>query len=406
MSDMLVPPTPDDPLFRAVAAFRRAPVPDGPSEQTVAQTLAVLRAADQTRLNHSRWRKTMFKTLRIAALVLAAAAGLIYLAVAPRATARPAFAEVTQKLRDAHTLAYRVTVESPDLKQPMRMRASVKEPGRLRTEFDGGLITVVDGIQGKQLILDPATKTALVVEGKGAKPSPQSGAGVGLVEHLRQLTDKDARPLGEQSKGGVPMQGYVVKMYGQDTTIWIDPKTRLPLRMESTLRVDGKETRTTVTDFQIDPVLDDALFRTEPPAGYAIRKAESDLLGMDDKTFTDPEQATVALLRIVAEKTGGTFPKRLDVLDELDQLFPKKTRKGELPDSETLRVLQVVTRFMMATRPLKEGFGYKSDGIKLGDAGKILFWYRPPGAVNYRAIYGDLHVGDVTAEELPEKPKS
>ena len=60
---------------------------------------------------------------------------------------------------------------------------------------------------------------------------------------------------------------------------------------------------------------------------------------------------------------------------------------------------------MMATRTLKGGFGYRSDGVKLGDADKILFWYRPEGAADYRVIYGDLHVSDVTEDRLPEKPK-
>lgn len=124
---------------------------------------------------------------------------------------------------------------------------------------------------------------------------------------------------------------------------------------------------------------------------------------MDEKTFLNPEKVAVALLRIFAEKTGGTFPRRLDDFTEFNE---KKTHKrGELPDAETLRVVQSLTRFMMATRTLKGGFGYRSEGVKLGDADKILFWYRPEGAADYRVIYGDLHVSDVTEDGLPEKPK-
>jgi hypothetical protein len=126
---------------------------------------------------------------------------------------------------------------------------------------------------------------------------------------------------------------------------------------------------------------------------------------MDEKTFLNPEKAAVALLRIFAEKTGGTFPTRLDDLTEFDKVFPMKQKRGELPDAEMIRVVQTLTRFMMATRPLKGGFGYRSEGVKLGDAEKILFWYRPAGAVDYRVIYGDLRVSDVTGDRLPEKPK-
>jgi hypothetical protein len=43
--------------------------------------------------------------------------------------------------------------------------------------------------------------------------------------------------------------------------------------------------------------------------------------------------------------------------------------------------------------------------VKLGDAGKIIFWYQPEGETKYRVVYGDLHVGDVSADQLPETPK-
>ena len=118
----------------------------------------------------------------------------------------------------------------------------------------------------------------------------------------------------------------------------------------------------------------------------------------------NPEKATEAFLRLFATRTGGTFPGRLDPSIHFDKVFPTKTI-GALPDPETLKAVTSFARLLMATRNLKGGFGYKSDGIKLGDADKILFWYRPEGAAHYRAIFGDLHISDVTEDKLPEKPK-
>ena len=126
-------------------------------------------------------------------------------------------------------------------------------------------------------------------------------------------------------------------------------------------------------------------------------------LGMEDKTFLNLETAAEGLLRNFAARTGGTFPKRIGDFNEFDKEFPKKV--GVLPDAEMFRAVQSLVRFTLATPNLKGGFGYKSDGVKLGDADKILFWYRPEGAAHYRAIYGDLHAADVTEDNLPEKPK-
>jgi outer membrane lipoprotein-sorting protein len=375
-------------------------VPEGPPEAIVALTLAALEAkANLDRIPLTR-RRTMLMTMKIAAAALVTAGGWFYFAVAP-STEATAFGEAVQKLRDAHTLTYRTTMESPELKAPMTMRMFVKEPSLMRTEAVGGIVTVVDGRQGKQLILDPTSKTALLLEGKA--PEAPSGPATSFAERLRQLTEGDAKPVGEKVIGGVRALGYRVEKLGMEMTVWVDATTRLPIRIESSDRIQGKEFRAIASDFQIDPAIDDALFRLDPPPGYTLRKAASNLLEMDEKTFLNPEKAAEALLRIFAEKSRGTFPKRLDVFTEFDTMFPKKT--GAIPDPETLRAVQSLTRFLMATRQLKGGFGYKSDGVKLGDADKILFWYRSEGAAKYRVLYGDLHVSDVSEDGLPEKPK-
>ena len=49
----------------------------------------------------------------------------------------------------------------------------------------------------------------------------------------------------------------------------------------------------------------------------------------------------------------------VDDFAELGQLFPKKP--GAIPDPERLSMAQTVGRFLMATRPLKGGFGYRSE---------------------------------------------
>jgi hypothetical protein len=53
-------------------------------------------------------------------------------------------------------------------------------------------------------------------------------------------------------------------------------------------------------------------------------------------------------------------------------------------------------------RRSKKDHGYKPEGVKLGDRDKIIFWYRPE---KNRAVLGDLHIADVTAGQLPDKPK-
>ena len=402
---MSTTPTADDPLSRAEAALRETVIADGPSEMIVSRTLSALNSMNSSKRNGYSRSKTMQAAIKIAAAVLVASGGVLYFAVAPPAKATSAFAEMAQKLSKAHTLAYRTTTEGPDMKAPMKARCLFKEPGLMRTELDGGAVIIMDASEGKQLMLDPASKSAMLIEGKASAAPAEPKAGAGMIDYLRQLTEGDAKPAADKVIGDVRARGYLVKKLGIEMTIWVDPKTRLPLRIETADRIQGKEFRSAITDFEIDPQIDDALFRVEPPPGFALRKMESKIIGMDEKTMLNPESAAADLLRIFAEKTGGTFPRRLDDPEEFQKIIPKQEKTSAIPDSETFRMIQSVTRFMMATRALKDGFGYRSNGVKLGDADKILFWYRPDGATSFRALYGDLHGADVAEDKLPEKPK-
>ncbi len=79
--------------------------------------------------------------------------------------------------------------------------------------------------------------------------------------------------------------------------------------------------------------IDDALFRVEPRAGYSLRREESKAIGMDPKTFMNPEKAAAELLRILVDKSGGTFPKRLDDPAEMHKLrSPALTTVVQLVD--------------------------------------------------------------------------
>ena len=403
MSAIPSPPSPDDPLARAAAALRGAPVPDGPPDATIARTLAALRtaAAGPDVTPRSR-RTTMIAALKIAAAALVAVGGLSYFVGSPPVGAPAAFAAVAQKLRDARTLAYRLTVRPPGRKDPMTLRYFIKEPGLVRAEAEppAGPVTVMDLPHGKLLVLNAAAKTAVLMEGKlfQAQPGAPADFAAGMTERLRALAGKPGEPAGKEAIGGVEAQGFRVKEPGQELLVWVDPRTRLPLRIEVTTRLAGQEVRGTLSEIALDPPLDDALFRLEPPAGYTLQKLPASL------QFGTPEDALVRLLRAFAEKSGGTFPQRLDDFEAYGKVFQDEPKAKGGPDPKLIQFVQDTVRVTLFLRERK-GYGYKPEGVKLGDADAILFWSRPEGSEKYRAVFGDLHVAEVTADRLPAPPK-
>jgi outer membrane lipoprotein-sorting protein len=336
---------------------------------------------------------------KFAAAVLAAAGGLFtYIGPAPPAEAL-AFAEVAGRLHDARTLAVRQTLELPGAREPLKFRLLFKEPGLFRAEqLPGGAVMVMDQRANKTLVLDPAAKSAVLVTGKPPEDRAAPAGGVALVENLRKLADKKGEAAGKKRVGDVEAQGFRVRSPDVDLTVWADPKTKRPVLVESTARVQGKEFRSTLSDFELDPRLDDSLFKLDAPEGYKLAKRES---GPED-----PAEDVARLLRLYAERSGGTFPDRLDDWAAYDKQFAKAKTKWQGPaDPDLVQAVQVIVRVQLFLLRAKGDYGYRPSGVKLGDKEKVLFWYRPEGAAKYRAVYGDLRVADVTADQLPEKPK-
>ncbi len=404
--------TGDDVLSRAVAAIRRTAVPEGPSSDTLAQTLVTLQSATSAPpMPIVPRRRTMFTILKLAAAVLVAVSGLFYVGGSWLARASAPFEEIAHKLRDAHTLAYSMTMNIPNQKVPVTVtvRLLFKEPWLVRSECvpASGPVIIQDVESGKSLILDPVLKTALLMEGKppGGAHTPPNAPAVAFTAGLRNLVDKTGKSIGKKQIGGVEAQGYRVTIEtGQELTIWANLKTRQPVRIDVTTKLGGQTQQGSISDIEVDPKLDDSLFSLEPPQGYALQKAS--LTANDDKDDGTPEMAVAKLLRTYAEKSGGSFPTRLDDWSSYDKQFQTIGIKGAT-DPAMIHLVNLLVRVQIFMLERKGDYGYKADGVKLGDTNKMIFWYKPKDKQTYRALFGDLHAADVTADHLPavEKPQ-
>jgi outer membrane lipoprotein-sorting protein len=400
-------PPPDDPIDRAIDALRRAPVPDGPPPETIARTLAALRAAAEEPGTIPRpRRRLMFTMLKMAAAVLTAAAGVSYFAGFPPRSATAEFAEVARKLQAARTLSMRQTATIAGQAAPITVRVLFKVPGLLRAEPEpaGGPVSILDMEHGKILILNPADKSATLIEepaqGQGRGDRQRRDLASLMIDGLRQMDQKEGEPAGEKVIDGVRARGFRVKEGSQDTTVWIDSQKMLPVLIEFAGRSGGQEIHSTFGDIRLDPELDDALFRLDAPAGYALRKVNARLQ-------MTTEEAVVRVLRDYANASGGRFPARLEDFDDFIKVVSPDTKKAQAKEAKkaidpaAFEGALAVAEVAAFCAKMENRYGYKADGVKLGDAKAIIFWYKPEGQDKYKAVYGDLHIGEVTAEQLP-----
>ena len=143
---------------------------------------------------------------------------------------------------------------------------------RCETVPAGGPLVISSIQAAKKLVLDPAKKSALILEGRlpgEPKPGDQDMA-ANAVADLRRLAEKKAGPAGEKLIGTIKAQGFrTADVPGYETTVWVDPKTRLPVQVDMTGPLGDKTFHGTLTDFQLDLALDDELFSLEPPGVHA-----------------------------------------------------------------------------------------------------------------------------------------
>jgi outer membrane lipoprotein-sorting protein len=315
-------------------------------------------------------------------------------------------------LRDAQTLSlqHTQTLTIAGKSETMTNRLLYKVPGLMRTEpkIAGAPVSIIDGIHHKILVVNPADKSAMLLEEQGGGSAPKRDGATMMIEDMRRLAGKDNEPVGEKEIGGVRARGFRVKENGSEMTVWVDPQKKLPVLIEFSGRAGNIPFSGTFSDIRLDPELDDALFRLDPPEGYTLKKANARL----HMTF---EEAAVRVLRNYTEASGGRFPARLDDFDDYAKVVRAATmKKAQAKEAQAKEAQAIpgpaafedgIAGAMLAVycQQKKDQYGYKPDGVKLGDAGTIVFWYKPDGATRYKAVYGDLHIGEVGEDEVPKK---
>jgi hypothetical protein len=258
-------------------------------------------------------------------------------------------------------------------------------------------VSIIDLQTMRVLSLAEAKKEAVYIDLKGLPQIPN------YLDNLKNVfTELQNSPhfaiedLGTRQIDGREAVGFLAKHPRAEITLWADAKTGLPVRIE---QKEG-QLNVVVKNLQFDVPMEDALFSMDVPEGYHQQQVQLDLFGATEADF-------IAGLRILAEKVNdGQFPAGVSVDDYLKQGMTIQKRFDELglsTDEQTALGMSLSKHLLFLRFYKGEGkWYYRGQGVKLGEAEKAIFWYRPKDSRTYRVIYGDLHVEDVAPENLPE----
>lgn len=347
----------------------------------------------------------------------------------------PAWADVLEEVKKAKSVYYKSTSQLDDFSWSNEVM--INQEGVQRDVLnDGGNIHVFDFRNGFELQLNTQCKTAYRTV---RTPQPHMKL-FNSLDFLASRHEKgNVRFVDYEVIDGIEAEVYedIHPLQHSRTTIWIDPETKLPMRVvtEDTPPMDAKYLpiknismnsndfgynknrsisgrlsgsctplyrKQIMADFKWNIDLDPSMFSTEIPPGYEQHEQEL--------PFEPSEADLIETLRFWAEVSNEMFP--VDVNDLMDPntiepMIVETFKKGIDPKQEFEDAADFMNTVRWAAsfaeRKIIKGNWYASaEPVYLSEADKPLYWWKLEDSEMYRVIYGDLTVEDVAPENLPE----
>ena len=349
------------------------------------------RATDALKIRRTIMKSPITRIAAVAAVIIVAALGINYIMV-PSVT----WAQVIEPILNARTIVFDLILGTDDTGM---VTHEIVVGSRMRRTMSNmpNMTMIIDIDNAKLLALDTDAKTAVYADMKGDVGDRTRSYIKFVRQIIRQLQDGQVEQLGERVIDGQKAIGFVGRGQNEEVRIWADPETALPIRIEAQI---GQEFSFAMKNFEFNAAVDESLVSMDVPDGYTLQKTNIDLGNSTEENFVES-------LRIWAEIIGdGTFPEAIGTQSAMKQMpvLIQKVTAMQVSEEKGTQIGMSFAKGMLFHQILESqgAWNYAGAGVKLGDAGKAIFWYQPQGSQTYRVIYGDLSVKDVAAEDLPK----
>ncbi len=433
---------PKDKLNQAIDALRTMPIPQGPSDELIRQTLNRMDPT-QTQImtpvaGTRRFSMKRMIKFAVAACVIFAVIGGI--SILDKGTTGIALADVVQRVQQARIIFYKMHVTTTG--QPLTASdAPMNISGAVWISNDYGMkmemnmndqpgsVTYLLPAQKKLVSVMPEMKKYMEIDLNDDLLSRIKQQNQDPREWIQKMVNSQYTSLGKSTLDGIEVEGFestdpalaggvaehiVVRL-------WVDTQTGYPVQLEMQMDMNEGKTQmhSVINDFQWNHEVDAAAFTPQIPDDYtALPKMQ--LPKMD-------EQSAVAGFKAYLELTGS-YPENLSMTGLSDgiqkasrdenamkkQFDPAQYEgltKAEAMKKAQDQALQKTMDIMMPIQSLAMFYmtlvqdqrepAYYGKVVTPGDAQSILLrWKTEDGA--YRVIMGDLSVVDMTSEQLQQ----
>ena len=268
---------PDPMLDQIVTALREEPIPD--FHDSLAAHPAV-DAGNEDRvpdpLGAAGVRKrTRLRRIMIGATGIAAAAALVvmFLANGPAGVTNLAFAQIQEAVSNTKSLRCRFLDFHGEQDPYVTTTISAFGLGS-RAEGSDSSVSVTNLKARRSIRIDHRNRTAQISQLYLERGDERDGDV--FMEKIRNLPASGAKERGSTVFNGKKVLRFAFALDG-NFVVFVDPATRLPVRMEMTLEKGlpgGKPFREVVTDFVFDAPVEESLLEIKAPPGYAVSYCE------------------------------------------------------------------------------------------------------------------------------------
>lgn len=272
-----------DVLQAALDALRNEPVPPGPPPELAAETVRLLETSTVSPevLRRNERKARMLRIARyssLSAVAVALAAFLGWFAFL-NGTSSVAFADVIKNVRKAKSVT--ITNRQKIGNQPeFEFKISIQQD-HFRMEVPDAFAMIADIKNKKALQIDHGNNVAYKVP----VTDEMAKRFANPIDQFRKLQPKDAKRRGDEQLNGKTTDVYIVNKIdflgfkGEgEMKIWVDPKTKLPLKIR--IGVNSRrgskstdrpfDTVMVYEDFEWNKKLDSKLFELKIPKGYKV----------------------------------------------------------------------------------------------------------------------------------------
>lgn len=389
-----------------LAHFSDQPRPDQ-AELLRQQALARFESAETSLPDMPRWRVALQKGVEImrrprtrlvfgVATIMAVLAGFLLLPT--RQSTVQAFGRFAEALVQAKTARYQMQVNIEG-QGKQTFQAMYLAPAKHRQEL-GFLVNIADMSAGKMLSLNPTLKTAFMMNVTNMPKNKPTDS----FERLRELLSgsgdfkqNQVERLGDKQIDGKKAVGFRLDSPMATVTMWGDPKTGLPVHME-TVWSGIPRTEVVMSNFEINVPLKESLFDMKPPAGYKLQS-------MDVDASPSQEKDLVAAFEVCSQMSGE-FPETFDTAGMQKLIIKYALDQAKKNSDEKVQQLmkdsvKIGRGFQFAFElPASAEAHYAGKGVKPGTKDKPIFWYKLPDPKQYRVIDADFTIHDV--EKAPQ----